>query len=344
MRFRKSFSTTLLTLALAGSSALTLETGKPPPAFVPMKWFNGKGADPSRPDGRHVYIVEFWTSNSPECRQAIPVFNRLHRQYHDKGLLVMGVTCEKAETLALFMADAPMAHPVAFDPEAGTTRAYLGDSAAFPYAVIINRKGLVVWQGPPLPHLPEVIRQVMAGNFDPEQETRVRKLEESIHGLARSGKVNRMMTVLDQLIRLRPHVHRYYGLKARLLSMTGRKDEVQGVFTTWAKGCADSAEGLGALADTLVENQDKNLRNPDLALQYAKKALILSRGKDLRAYITLAKIYAEIGLFQKAVTILQQGRKVPGFKQSETIDRLQKYYRKLQAAREKERGLSSPRK
>ena len=85
----------------------------------------------------------------------------------------------------------------------------------------------------------------MAGTFDPEQEARIRKLEGSIHTTAKSGNINKVVEIVDQLISLRPGVHRYYGLKVRLLRMTGKKDEVRPIFSAWAKGCAHSAEGLG---------------------------------------------------------------------------------------------------
>lgn len=99
------------------------------------------------PSGQHVVLVDFWAPWCVPCRESVPVLNRLQRDYGPRGLRVIGMAREPPAELAGFTRRVPLAYPVACD-----SRGALFDKLgvrSLPYAVLVDRNGIVVWQGDP---------------------------------------------------------------------------------------------------------------------------------------------------------------------------------------------------
>ncbi len=94
-----------------------------------------------------VMLVDFWAPWCVPCREGVPWLNRLQRDYGPRGLRVVGIAREPPAELAAFTRRVPLDYPVGCDPD-GVLFARMG-LRSLPYAVLVDRNGIVVWQGDP---------------------------------------------------------------------------------------------------------------------------------------------------------------------------------------------------
>ncbi len=130
-----------------------------------LEWIQGGPVDIEQGRGEKAYLVEFWATWCGPCRKSAPRLASLQERYADQGLVVVGVSDEDVGTVRRFLETdgKEMTYTVAIDN--GKTRrgymdAYRRDG--LPWAFLVDRRGLVVWEGSPLEDLNPVIKQVLA--------------------------------------------------------------------------------------------------------------------------------------------------------------------------------------
>ncbi|MFG6464771.1 TlpA family protein disulfide reductase [Roseateles sp. DXS20W] len=123
----------------------------------PLDWFNGVSIgrkvslpplpylDAAPQDNALLTMWYFWGTWCGPCRETIPLLNRWAKAYPE--FQVIAVTDEAAEVVKPFVARVPMEVPVALD----TKRKLFGEVKvrAVPYAMVLDRAGVVVWRGQP---------------------------------------------------------------------------------------------------------------------------------------------------------------------------------------------------
>ncbi len=105
-------------------------------------------------------IVEFWATWCPPCRATIPHLNKTYNKFKDKGLVVIGVTDEEKSKVESFRTKIPMDYSVAIDAS-GELSKQLG-IRGIPQAFVVNKKGVVVWEGHPMQLKEETLEKVLA--------------------------------------------------------------------------------------------------------------------------------------------------------------------------------------
>ena len=105
-------------------------------------------------------IVEFWATWCPPCRASIPHLNEVYKKYKDKGLVVIGITDEDKAKVEEFQKKIPMDYNVASD-SSGALLKQLGIEG-IPQAFVLNKKGVVVWEGHPMEMKEAVIDKALA--------------------------------------------------------------------------------------------------------------------------------------------------------------------------------------
>jgi peroxiredoxin len=132
--------TFLTAVATMTAAAATLQTGAPAPAFQ----LNSNAGKPmALADFRgQIVLLNFWASWCGPCRQEMPILEQLNRQYHGKGVTLLGVNVEPDSAAAVaWLKATPVTFPILFDTESKVSSLY--EVAGMPNTVIIDRKGLV---------------------------------------------------------------------------------------------------------------------------------------------------------------------------------------------------------
>jgi peroxiredoxin len=88
-------------------------------------------------------VVNFWATWCPPCREEMPELSKLHEQYRDQNLVVIGISTETPAPIRDFIKTMPVSYPLlAGDLAAMDIGASLGnDKGVLPYTVIISADG-----------------------------------------------------------------------------------------------------------------------------------------------------------------------------------------------------------
>lgn len=127
--------------------------GKAPPELASEKeqWLNTEPLSLAKLKGKVVWI-EFGFLKCPPCRKMKPNLIRWHKEYADKGLVVIDVSdgsLDKFEDLKKEVEEKGEKFPVLWDKDAKTCLAY--GIQAYPQAYLVGVEGKVIWEGLPSP-------------------------------------------------------------------------------------------------------------------------------------------------------------------------------------------------
>ncbi len=90
-----------------------------------------------------VIILDFWAPECPPCRREIPDFVELQKEWGDKGVQIIGITCSRMRLKAIisFAGKYKMNYPVLLCDEA-TYRKY-GPIPGIPTTFVIDQEGKI---------------------------------------------------------------------------------------------------------------------------------------------------------------------------------------------------------
>jgi peroxiredoxin len=86
-----------------------------------------------------VVLVNFWATWCPPCRKEIPDLQALYDQFKAKGLVVLGISDEKADVVQPFVAKNNMTYPVLLDTDRKVNTEFV--IQGIPRTVIYDRNG-----------------------------------------------------------------------------------------------------------------------------------------------------------------------------------------------------------
>jgi cytochrome c biogenesis protein CcmG/thiol:disulfide interchange protein DsbE len=96
-----------------------------------------------------VLLIDFWATWCEPCRVYIPNLNKLQAKYAERGLLVIGISKEKAEQVQTFQQKVAMNYVIAVESADKTGLHQQLGIKALPYAILVDRTGKIVWRGQP---------------------------------------------------------------------------------------------------------------------------------------------------------------------------------------------------
>lgn len=135
-------------------TANTLEGGLwvpyPAPKIAGIEaWINSPPVDISSLKGK-VVLIDFWTYSCINCIRTLPYLKSWYQQYHDKGLVIIGVHApefdfeKKLSNVEQAVKRDGILYPVALDNQFVTWRNYRNNY--WPAHYLINKKGEVVYE------------------------------------------------------------------------------------------------------------------------------------------------------------------------------------------------------
>ncbi len=110
-----------------------------------LKDLEGKSVKLSDFKGK-VVILNFWATWCPPCRQEIPDFVALQKQYADKGLVIIGVSLDEggAPVVKSFVKKMSIQYPVVMGDQ--ETAAAYGGIEVVPTTFVIDKTGRIAAQ------------------------------------------------------------------------------------------------------------------------------------------------------------------------------------------------------
>lgn len=312
-----------LCLAVCVLPAQALDVGDPAPPLKIAEWVRGGPVDLKSGKGKHIYLLEFWATWCPPCRESLPHLSEIQRKYKDKGLVVVAISDEPGSVIRPFMdrMGEKMDFVVAADDRQSTWQTYLGGLGAqgIPHSCIVDKSGIVVWHGSPFEDLDQVVGQILSGKYD-------------IEAAKLAAKAGRLLNDYFQTL-----------MQARFTLEAAQREELgkqaKRISAEFLKAAAKNPDLLGALAWNILSWEDASARDYDLAVQAAKAAFDGAKEtapSDLAA--SIAHVYArtlwETG--QKAEAVRVQKRAVEWGKDPQLIPELQ------EALKRYEEGAGNP--
>ena len=179
----------LLVLVARGSQAneRKLQIGSKAPPILVEKWLKSSPVE-SFQQGK-IYVVEFWATWCPPCRESIPHLTNLSKKLTGKVIFTgVSIAEERKSDTDLGYVDvvrkfvkaqgAKMDYHVAVDRRDGFMAKSWMEAAGeqgIPTAFVIDRAGAVAWIGHPMQGLEAVLQQEVAGTYNLKAAAEARK-------------------------------------------------------------------------------------------------------------------------------------------------------------------------
>lgn len=266
-------------------SAQAGELGMKAPALQISHWVKGDAVDVT--DGKAVYVVEFWATWCPPCRESIPHLTELQKKYGDKVVFV-GISDEKKDVVEKFVTKQgdKMDYVVAIDKKDGTSKGYMREFGqnGIPHAFIVDKKGKIVWHDHPMSDLHEVIDLVLADKFDADAAKKIQADREKAQ---------------KELMQVAKMMQQYF----ELVSSADKGTEAAALGSKILAKGGENANLLNTLSWQILTDERILTRDLDLALKAAEMANTLTEGNDANTLDTLGLAYFKNGKKAEAIKV-----------------------------------------
>ena len=93
-------------------------------------------------------LINFWATWCAPCRHEMPMLMDLQRTYGSKGLQVVGIALDDAQSVRNFVETYGISYPILMGAEDvfATSAAYGNVEGVLPYSVLVDKEGIVRWQ------------------------------------------------------------------------------------------------------------------------------------------------------------------------------------------------------
>lgn len=324
------------------SSAATLKVGDPAPKLQVSKWVQGEPVQDFAKD--KVYLVEFWATWCGPCRATIPHLNELHKQFKDKGLVVIGQNVWEKDTALVEpfikkMGD-KMTYRVALDKVEGDKGAMAetwmeaAGRNGIPAAFLVGKDGKIAWIGHPGQLKPATIEQVLAGTYDTKKaaaeaeeeeskQAKVNEMGQKLQGQVQNKEWEAAMSTIDQMEKTMGSESKaqFDMFRLSILMEKGDWKEVFSKADSIAETQKDNPALLNQLAWGLATREEVKERNLDVIERIATRANEASEKKDPAVLDTLARVKFMKGDKEEAIQLQQKAVELASAEMKEDLEK-----------------------
>lgn len=312
----------------------SLKVGSVAPKLDIEHWHSdGKGAFKSVTDFQDgkVYIVEFWATWCGPCIASMPHLNELQTKYRNKGLQIISVSDESAETVDSFLkqsvngsndetyADLTSVYCLTTDPDMSTHKDYMAASGqtGIPAAFIVGKKGQIEWIGHPL-EIDEPLEKVINNNWDraayvkkiEEEKAAMKEINERMQLVSEhmnEDKTDEAIKIIDQLVSKYsslPMANQLKAIRLQILLSSGDKRAATALKEFTIQN--DDPEFLTQLGMDLYDMKMQSLPIDESVMKTAIDALGRSAKKNQTNFPlldTLAHLYHANNQLDRAIAV-----------------------------------------
>lgn len=256
-----------LTAGVSAREVVDPNIGKDAPE-LDVKGFVGESIAQDDLDGS-PYVLEFWATWCPPCKQTIPHLNRLAKRIEPFGVPIVGISQEPMDTIKPFAEKIGMEYYVAADDGTSGGLEFKG----IPFAAVVDAQGKVAWAGHPMsPKLENTLFDLVAKAHP--------KLAEPI-GLVREGQYGKAYEKLGDIDT--PMAKRARkAIAANAQEALAEATEKEGIEKVALLDSVRTAyEGLPEAAKAKT-HQEKALEDGDLANEWNAMLVLKPLGEDLQ--------------------------------------------------------------
>jgi peroxiredoxin len=195
----------IVVFPLAQTDSFAIQLGDPAPPIKVSEWI--KNGPVAIAPGTNIYVVDFWSSESPTCTYTVPYVNNMQKQFRNRGVVFVGISADPVAKARKFLSslESPVEYAMASDKGSESSHAYLTavEASDLPHAFVINREGKVVWHGNATVALEQVLNEVLGGTFTLDSARRTIAAEEGMreyYKLAYGGTNTARMKELGEQI------------------------------------------------------------------------------------------------------------------------------------------------
>lgn len=232
---------------------LDLTVGSRAPKLSIANW--AKGSAVTSFDDGMVYVVEFWATWCPPCRDSMPHLSKLQKK-HDGKVTIIGVTSEESAPVERFLQvqtapgatwDKVIEYRLAVDSTQATSTDYMAaaQQSFIPTAFIVGKDGLIEWIGSPM-GLDEPLEQIVAGDFDRdasklafETRTMSQQADRAIEEAQGNQEWEKAIQICELLIEVNPQDRKAQVQLASCLVLSGKEDKGLELLTKLAEESPD---------------------------------------------------------------------------------------------------------
>lgn len=117
--------------------------GRPRPEFS-LPDLTGQPRSVTEWDGR-VLLINFWATWCAPCREEIPAFIKVRRQFQNRGFEILGIAIDNPEFVTEYARDIGITYPLLYGEEAAVVigNFYGNRQGTLPYSVFVDAQGRI---------------------------------------------------------------------------------------------------------------------------------------------------------------------------------------------------------
>ncbi len=305
---------TLLSSVVQHANAL--EIGDDAPEIAIEKWINRGPIKIKERDGEKIYVVEFWATWCPPCRESIPHLSKLQTKYKENGVEIIGITNESIEVVEEFAGKAGFTYNVGVDKSSfigndklklnQTNTLYRNGENGIPHAYVIGKDGKIAWYGHPMEEMEmdTVIEQIIEDKFDRKKAAKICLLRKKMNEAKYARDIKNLIKIANKILGVIPNDKRAFGTLSQLYLYEEDPKSYKKLCGTLVDAGSKNSKMLSFASEAMLTNNDLRFRDINIALKAAKSANQI--GDNPQTLELLGRIYFELGHIDKAIMYLEK--------------------------------------